>query len=127
MPARGPIATRFGERNDVGLQSQGIVVEARPGAQVVSPYDGRIVFAGAFRRYGQLLIIAHGEGYHTLLAGFASIEGVVGQWLLAGEPVGKMGGQERQEKPTLYIELRHNGEPINPLPWLAASETKVSG
>ncbi len=127
LPARGPVATRFGERNAVGLRSQGIIVETRPDAQVVAPYDGRVVFAGAFRRYGQLLIIAHGEGYHTLLAGFASIDGVVGQWLLAGEPVGKMGGQERQEKPTLYIELRHNGEPINPLPWLAATETKVSG
>lgn len=127
LPARGPISTRFGERNAVGLQSQGIVVSTRPGAQVVAPYDGRIVFAGAFRRYGQLLIIAHGEGYHSLLAGFASIDGVVGQWLLAGEPVGKMGEPQDQGKPELYIELRRNGEPINPLPWLATTETKVSG
>ena len=101
--------------------------QTRGGAQIVAPYDGRIVFAGPFRRYGQLLIIAHGEGYHTLLAGFASIDGVVGQWLLAGEPVGKMGQQESQRKPELYIELRQNGEPMNPLPWLAATETKVSG
>ena len=127
LPARGRIATRFGERNDVGLQSQGITVETRPGAQVVAPYDGRIVFAGEFRRYGRLLIIAHGEGYHSLLAGFASIDGVVGQWLLAGEPVGRMSERIGPEKPELYIELRQNGEPINPLPWLATTETKVSG
>ena len=85
------------------------------------------MFAGAFRRYGELLIIAHGEGYHTLLAGFASIDGIVGQWLLAGEPVGKMGQLDSQRKPELYIELRQNGEPINPIPWLATTETKVSG
>jgi septal ring factor EnvC (AmiA/AmiB activator) len=127
LPARGPIVTRFGERSALGLRAQGISVATRAGAQIVAPYDGRIVFAGAFRRYGQLLIIAHGEGYHTLLAGFDSIDGVVGQWLLAGEPVGKMGQQESQEKPELYIELRQNGEPMNPLPWLAATETKVSG
>ena len=127
LPARGRIATRFGERNAVGLGSQGIIVETRPDAQVVAPYDGQIVFAGTFRRYGELLIIAHGEGYHTLLAGFSSIDGVVGQWLLAGEPVGKMGQQESQRKPELYIELRQNGEPINPMPWLAATDTKVSG
>ena len=127
LPARGPVVTRFGERSDLGLRAQGISVATRPGAQIVAPYDGRIVFAAAFRRYGQLLIIAHGEGYHTLLAGFDSIDGVVGQWLLAGEPVGKMGQQESQRKPELYFELRQNGEPMNPLPWLVATETKVSG
>ena len=127
LPARGEIVTRFGERSAVGLRSQGILVETRPDAQVVAPYDGQIVFAGAFRRYGELLIIAHGEGYHTLLAGFASIDGIVGQWLLAGEPVGKMGQLDSQRKPELYIELRQNGEPINPIPWLATTETKVSG
>ena len=127
LPARGPVVTHFGERSDLGLRAQGISVATRPGAQIVAPYDGRIVFAAAFRRYGQLLIIAHGEGYHTLLAGFDSIDGVVGQWLLAGEPVGKMGQQESQRKPELYFELRQNGEPMNPLPWLVATETKVSG
>ncbi len=127
LPARGPVVTRFGEHSALGLRAQGISVATRPGAQIVAPYDGRIVFAGPFRRYGRLLIIAHGEGYHTLLAGFDSIDGVVGQWLLAGEPVGKMGQQESQRKPELYFELRQNGEPINPLPWLAATETKVSG
>ncbi|MDC0655077.1 peptidoglycan DD-metalloendopeptidase family protein [bacterium] len=127
LPARGPVVTRFGERSALGLRSQGISVATRAGAQVVAPYDGRIVFAGLFRRYGQLLIIAHGGGYHTLLAGFSSIDGVVGQWLLAGEPVGKMSRQEVQRKPELYIELRQGGEPMNPLLWLAATETKVSG
>ena len=127
LPARGPVVTRFGEHSALGLRSRGISVATRAGAQVVAPYDGRIVFAGLFRRYGQLLIIAHGEGYHTLLAGFSSIDGVVGQWLLAGEPVGKMSRQESQRKPELYIELRQDGEPMNPLPWLAATETKVNG
>jgi septal ring factor EnvC (AmiA/AmiB activator) len=60
------------------------------------------------------------------LAGFARIDGAVGQWLLAGEPVGQMGADEGQ-KPLLYVEVRRKGEPINPLPWLTASERKVSG
>ena len=84
------------------------------------------MFAGPFRGYGELLIIDHGEGYHTLIAGVARIDGAVGQLLLAGEPVGVMGAPP-EEKPELYIELRHDGEPIDPLPWLAATETKVSG
>jgi septal ring factor EnvC (AmiA/AmiB activator) len=72
------------------------------------------------------LIIDHGEGYHTLLAGFSRIDAVLGQWLLAGEAVGVM-GLTSDGLPNLYVELRYNGDAINPLPWLAASERKVNG
>jgi septal ring factor EnvC (AmiA/AmiB activator) len=89
-------------------------------------FDGRVAFAGPYRGYGQLLIIDHGEGYHTLLAGFSRIDVVLGQWLLAGEVVGAM-GRTTDGGPNLYVELRYNGDAINPLPWLAASERKVNG
>ena len=125
FPAKGRVLRRYGEAEETGVTNRGLVIETRPAAQVVAPFDGRIVFAGPFRRYGQLLIIAHGEGYHTLLTGIASIDGTVGQWLLAGEPIGRMGPADGQ-KPELYIELRRNGEPINPLPGLV-SEMKVNG
>jgi septal ring factor EnvC (AmiA/AmiB activator) len=92
----------------------------------VAPYDGQVVFAGPFRDYGQLLIIEHGEGYHMLLAGFERIDSAVSQTLLAGEPVGVM-ARPTEGNPRLYIELRHNGRPINPLPWLATPIGKVSG
>jgi murein hydrolase activator len=45
--------------------------------------------------------------------------------LVAGEPVGTMPAGEK--KPHLYLELRHDGQPINPLPWLATHDEKVSG
>jgi septal ring factor EnvC (AmiA/AmiB activator) len=108
------------------LRSQGITVETLPLAQVVAPHDGLVVFAGNYRDYGLLLIIDHGEGYHTLLAGLSRIDGTVGQWLLAGEPIGQMGAGSGG-KPNLYVELRRHGEPLNPLPWLAANERRVSG
>ena len=125
MPARGRIVERFGAVTESG-RSKGITIETRADAQVVTPYDGEVVFAGPFRGYGQLLIIQHGEGYHTLLAGFSRIDSVLGQWLLAGEPVGVM-GRGSNGNPALYVELRRNGDAINPLPWLAASDRKVSG
>jgi murein hydrolase activator len=138
LPARGPIVVRFGDALETGLKSKGIKVSTRPNATVVAPHDGRVVFAGSFRSYGRLLIIAHGEGYHTLIAGMAQIDGEVGQWLLAGEPVGQMGGASTSGNgavkvannggsPQLYLELRRQGEPINPLTWLALSERKVNG
>jgi septal ring factor EnvC (AmiA/AmiB activator) len=125
FPARGRIAVRFGQTNDLGAPSRGISIETRANAQVIAPYDGQVVFSGPFRGYGLLLIIEHGEGYHTLLAGMARIDSTVGQRLLAGEPVGVMA--ESEDKPLLYVELRHNGQPVNPLPWLTARKTKVSG
>ncbi len=92
----------------------------------MAPYDGLVVFAGPFRGYGRILILEHGEGYHTLLAGLTRIDTVLGQWLAAGEPVGLMEKEDR-DAPVLYVELRRNGQPINPLPWLASQKDKVSG
>ncbi len=125
FPARGRIVARYGQTNDVGVVNKGLEIATRKGAQVIAPYDGQVVFAGPFRGYGLLLIIEHSEGYHTLLAGMARIDATVGQRLLSGEPVGIMGQDEA--KPTLYVELRRNGQPVNPLPWLTAQKSKVSG
>lgn len=87
------------------------------------PLTAKSSLPGPFRGYGSLLIIEHGEGYHSLIAGFDRLDSVVGQYLLAGEPVGIMG----ETAPKLYLEMRQNGEAINPLPWLASKNGKVSG
>ena len=113
-PVKGNIIKQYGQV-DAGITSKGITIQTRSNAQVISPYDGKVLFAGPFRGYGQLLIIEHGDGYHTLLAGIGRLDTSVGQSLLAGEPVGIM---LAQSKPTLYIELRKNGQPINPATWL---------
>lgn len=125
LPVGGRIVSNYNESKKAG-QKKGIVIESRPEAAVISPFDGQIAFAGPFRHYGLLLIIDHGDGFHTLLAGLGSIEGNVGQLLLAGEPVGQM-KKSSKEKPKLYMELRSKGAPINPGPWLMATNRKVSG
>jgi septal ring factor EnvC (AmiA/AmiB activator) len=124
-PARGRVVEAFGQTNDVGHVNKGITIQTRKAAQVIAPYDGQVVFAGPFRGYGLLLIIEHSEGYHTLLAGMAQVDCNVGQRLTAGEPVGVMGQDD--SKPNLYVELRHGGQPVNPLPWLTAQKSKASG
>jgi septal ring factor EnvC (AmiA/AmiB activator) len=131
MPVRGSLVRRFGEPDEAGNAAKGITIEARPQAQVVAPFDGRVVFAGPFRNYGQILIIAHGEGYHSLLAGMARVTAVVGQTVTAGEPVGQMGdgidAGSSSPRTRLYVELRSDGKPMNPVQWLAARKGKVSG
>lgn len=124
LPARGDVAQHYGQMNEAGQPAKGIEIATRPGAEVVAPFDGEVAFAGPFRGYGLLLIIEHGEGYHTLLAGMARIDCQVGQHLVAGEPVGVM--VDSEEKPLLYVELRRQGQPINPLPWFVARKSKVS-
>ena len=123
-PAIGRLVGRYGQALETGLTRKGITIETGAGAQVVVPYDGTVVFAGLFKGYGRLLIIEHGEGYHSLLAGLARIDNIIGQQVLSGEPAGIMGGSENSP-PVLYVELRRNGQPINPLPWLAARKIKV--
>ena len=91
---------------------------------MIAPFDGVVAFSGPFRGYGQLLILEHSEGYHTLLAGMTRLDSDVGQRVLAGEPVGVM---SPDGDPSLYVELRRNGQPINPLPWLAARTNENRG
>ena len=124
LPVHGTPVSRFGENSGFGARSQGITLRTRQGAQVVAPYEGRVVFAGPFRNYGLILIIAHGEGYHTLLVGLSKLQAVVGQHLMTGEPMGTMGGDKRR---SLYIELRRKGKPINPNPWWLRRGERVSG
>jgi len=130
FPASGRVAERYGQRDDSGFTAKGITLATRPGAQVVAPFDGIVAFAGPFRSFGNILIIDHGEGYHTLLAGLGRIDLTVGQGLLAGEPVGIMTEGNKQEvngdRNRLYVELRHAGEPINPIPWFSKRTNKVN-
>lgn len=115
-PARGSIAVSYGEETSKGVTSKGISILTRPQAQVISPYDGAVIFAGPFRGYGKLIIIEHGEGYMSLLAGMDTIDCDVGQMLLAGEPVGMMPNDDNSH---LYVELRKDNKPIDPRAWIA--------
>ncbi|BBK29849.1 septal ring factor EnvC (AmiA/AmiB activator) [Stella humosa] len=126
LPAVGSVQRSFGDDLGFGQHSRGITLRTRPGARVVAPFDGRILFIGPFRAYGEILIIEHSDGYHSLVAGLGRTDGTVGQTVLSGEPVGVMTA-DGEERPRLYIELRRNGTPINPQPWLAAGEGKESG
>lgn len=114
LPARGTIVVSYGEQKVRGVSSKGITIATRPSAQVISPFDGSVVFAGSFRGYGNMIIIEHDGGYLSLLAGLEIINVELGQMLLAGEPVGQMAETKDTE---LYIEIRKNNQPINPVAW----------
>jgi septal ring factor EnvC (AmiA/AmiB activator) len=136
LPVNGVKIREFGGSDGAGGIQKGISLATRPGAQVTTPCDGWVVYAGPFRSYGQLLILNAGGGYHVLIAGMERISVNIGQFVLTGEPVATMGTTSQvasilaanASQPVLYIEFRKDGTPIDPGPWWAANEgEKVRG
>ena len=136
LPVNGTKIREFGGSDGAGGVEKGISLATRPGAQVTTPCDGWVVYAGPFRSYGQLLILNAGGGYHVLIAGMGRISVNIGQFVLTGEPVATMGTTSRvasilaanASQPVLYIEFRKDGTPIDSGPWWATKEgEKVRG
>jgi len=127
FPAQGQIVRRYGEPDGLGGETQGLMIATRAGAQVTTPADGKVEFAGPFRSYGQVVILNPGGGYRLLLAGMDKVTADVGEFLRAGEPVGEMGsgpasvtlfGEVVQDgRPVLYIEFRNSTEAVDSGPW----------
>jgi septal ring factor EnvC (AmiA/AmiB activator) len=106
-----------------------MMVAAGPGLVVTAPADGWIMFAGPFRSYGQMIIMNAGENYHIVLSGMDAVTARQGQFVVAGEPIGQMGEKRIAsaaglnlvtDRPTLYIEFRKDGKPVDSLPWWSA-------
>ncbi len=115
-PVAGPVLRGFGAAAEDG-PATGLTYEAAPGAYVSSPCTGRVAFAAPFRSYGQLLIVECGGGYDLVLAGLGTLATRPGHPTRAGEPLGRM---PDTGKPALYVELRSQGRPIDPAPFLRA-------
>ncbi|HET9687338.1 MAG TPA: peptidoglycan DD-metalloendopeptidase family protein [Pseudolabrys sp.] len=136
VPVNGVKLKEFGAPDGSGGSEKGVSIATRAGAQVTAPADGWVVYAGAFRSYGQLLILNVGGGYHVLLAGMERISVDLGQFVLTGEPVALMGNGSHiaavlatgSSQPVLYVEFRKDGTPVDPGPWWVAGEVeKVRG
>ena len=124
LPAPGPISVGFGrvvnpKFNTVTVQN-GVDVEAAAGTPVRAVAAGRVVHAGWFKGYGNLVIVDHGEGYHTLVAHLATMQTAMGEEVEAGAALGTVGDSGSLKGPYLYFEIRERGRPVDPRPWLAA-------
>lgn len=130
-PANGSTAMAYGVSDGRGGISQGQSVLTSPGAQVVAPADGFVLYRGPYLNYGQIVILNTGDGYTALLAGLDTVSAEIGQFVQMGEPIGLMGSRTSgrtvatsagNAQPTLYIEFRQNNEPFDPAPWWASHE-----
>ncbi len=121
VPVAGSVVRGWGAATEAG-PSSGLSYQPPPGARVVSPCAGRVVFAAPFRSYGPLVIVDCGADFHAVLAGLGRLDVSPGRAIRRGEPVGVMEQSDRGAPPTLSLELRRGGEPVDPAPYLRGQQ-----
>ena len=112
LPVMGQLVTGMGELSESGVRSRGLTIVTQSGALAVAPTAGRVVFAGPYRGYGQIMILDHGSGWTTLITGLHRLSAAVGDDVRQGDPLGNAGSG----RPTITIELRRNGRPVDIVP-----------
>jgi septal ring factor EnvC (AmiA/AmiB activator) len=108
LPVEGRLITGTGELSDAGVHARGLVFEAGPQSLVVSPAGGRVVHAGPFRSYGEIVIVDHGGGWTSLVTNLAERAVQVGSEVAAGAPLGRTG----RTRGRVAVELRFQGRPV---------------
>lgn len=118
-PVNGVVLIGFGTKKDKALgtyyESNGIEIAVSPGTSIRAVADGKVVYADWFNGYGNLMIVSHPGGYHTLYAQAEQLAKAPGEQIHAGDIVGKSGLGGRD---SIYFEIRRDGSPVNPLNWL---------
>ena len=121
LPVNGQILNKFGRKRvkeyDSYIVYNGINVKTKMGSFVKAVFNGKILYAGELEGYGNLVIVGHGNKYHSLYGHLDDIKVSVDQIVKTGEIIGLSGDSGSLEGEVLYFELRRNGKPIQPLPW----------
>lgn len=121
-PAKGRVTNSFGSyRLDGKLRWDGIFIQGDAGSKIVSVHYGRVIFSDYLRGHGLLLILDHGDGYMSLYAHNQTLLKETGDWVSRNETIAMLGNTGGQAQAGLYFEIRYNGKPQNPSPWLDAN------
>ena len=118
-PVQGRLARRFGQARAGGrMRWQGVFIQAPLGADVRSAAGGEVVFADWLRGFGMLIIVDHGGGRMSLYGHADALLRRVGDRVEAGEAIASVGRSGGQDEAGLYLEVRQNGKPVDPVGWL---------
>jgi len=121
-PVEGKIAVPYGSQRDPQFNTpvfrSGIFIQTPGDLYAKAVYTGKVVFAEWFKGYGQLMIVNHGDGYHTLYGSLSEIFSKVGDIINVGQTIGRVGNSGILNAPGLYFEVRYKGKPLDPLQWL---------
>ena len=117
-PVSGRLTQYYGAIRNADIRWNGWLIKAKEGSPVQAIHHGRVIFSDYLRGHGLLMIIDHGDGYMSLYAHNQVLLKDIGEWVLTGERIAKVGNSGGQEDHALYFEIRHKGKPTNPKPWL---------
>lgn len=121
-PVSGTIAIPYGSQTDplfnLPVFRSGIHIKTTPNSQVRAVYEGKVVFADSFKGFGQLVIVSHGGGYHTLYGNMSRIFSKNGAIIQEREVIGEAGESQLLGAYGLYFEIRYKGRALNPEHWL---------
>lgn len=122
-PVRGKILSFFGPHRDgkynVTNFQRGINIRAERGEPIRAVADGYAVFANWFKGFGNMIIIDHGNHYYTVYAHLEEVFKVKGDRVEKGEVIATVGDSGSLEGPALHFEVRHHGEPLDPMEWIS--------
>ncbi len=114
-PIRGPIIQRF----KTG-ENDGIDIRAAIGEWVHAAGDGVCIYAGdEIKTYGKLVLIRHENGFVTAYADNSELQVKEGDAVKRGQIIAKAGDSGTVSSPRLHFELRKDGQPVDPLKYLA--------
>ncbi len=129
MPVEGVVISFFGlEKDDdyaTVTRNKGIEIEAPAGSPVRVVHSGKVVFASWLKGYGNLLVVDHGAGYFSIYAHLQEFNCRLGDKVVAGQQVGRVGVGIFSDTPSLYFEIRNNGVPEDPLTWVSQLEEQA--
>ena len=121
-PVAGEVLIPFGKYKEPDFNTtvfkNGIEIGAKPEDIPETIAGGRVVYTGQFEGYGNLVIIDHGGGYHSLYGNLSEILLKKGNIVVKGFEVGKISRSGNSDIPALYFEIRHKGKPVDPRGWL---------
>jgi septal ring factor EnvC (AmiA/AmiB activator) len=118
LPSKGKVSNRFGSPRQEGSTWRGLFIRAATGSEVKSIAGGRVVFADWMRGFGNLLIVDHGNSYLSIYGNNDSLLKEVGEVVRGGDTVASVGNSGGNPESGLYFELRHQGQPLDPLKWV---------
>jgi septal ring factor EnvC (AmiA/AmiB activator) len=119
LPTRGVVSNRFGAPRQEGSTWRGLFIRANPGSEVKAIAGGRIVFAEWMRGFGNLMIVDHGSSYLTIYGNNDALLKQVGESVRGGDTIASVGNSGGNPESGLYFELRHQGQPLDPLKWVS--------
>lgn len=117
LPVRGTVLGRFGKPRDGGGQWRGLFIRSDSGTPVKAVANGQVVFSEWMRGFGNLLIVDHGNAYLSIYGNNDSLLKQVGQAVTGGETIATVGNTGGNAESGLYFEIRHKGQPVDPMSW----------